>query len=138
MPTYPVINKETNKKTLTSSYDNQKIRRMEEENPDWDKDWSQGCAGQSTEFRWTGEARSSGWNEVLDRASKQPVALSANAPSDYSLYLTYAQKKKERPTYWRGTDKRANEKKRRKPNSDLMRDIDPLTENQKKLLMHMT
>ena len=33
-----------------------------------------GCAGQSTEFKWTGEAKSNGWNEVLDRASKQPGA----------------------------------------------------------------
>ena len=23
-------------------------------------------------FKWTGEAKSSGWNEVLDRASRQP------------------------------------------------------------------
>jgi len=35
---------------------------------------AQGCAGQSTEFRWTGEAKSNGWNEVLDRASRQPGA----------------------------------------------------------------
>ena len=42
------------------------------ENPDWDKDWSKGCATASREFKWTGEAASSGWNEVLDRASKQP------------------------------------------------------------------
>ena len=49
MPTYPVINLETKeKKTLSmtmKSYD-----EWRKENPGWDKDWSEGCAGQSTEF----------------------------------------------------------------------------------------
>lgn len=73
MPTYPVINRETKeKKELSMSmkaYDEWK-----KENPEWDKDWSAGCAGIDTEFKWTGEAKSNGWNEVLDRASKQPGA----------------------------------------------------------------
>ena len=73
MPTYPVKNKETGEeKELSMSmkdYD-----QWRKDNPGWDKDWSKGCAGQSTEFKWTGEANSSGWNEVLDRASKQPGA----------------------------------------------------------------
>ena len=42
------------------------------DNPDWEKDWSKGCATASREFKWTGEAASSGWNEVLDKASKAP------------------------------------------------------------------
>ena len=54
------------------------------DNPGWDKDWSKGCAGQSTEFKWTGEANSSGWNEVLDRASKQPGA-NVRKNRDYSF-----------------------------------------------------
>ena len=48
------------------------------------KDWSKGCATQSREFRWTGEANSSGWNEVLDRASKQPGA-NVRKNRDYSF-----------------------------------------------------
>jgi hypothetical protein len=73
MPTYPVINLETKeKKTLYMSM--KAYSEWKEENPGWDKDWSEGCAGQSTEFKWTGEAKSNGWNEVLDRASKQPGA----------------------------------------------------------------
>ena len=44
MPTYPVINKETGeKKELSMSmlaYD-----EWRKENPNWDKDWSEGCAG---------------------------------------------------------------------------------------------
>ena len=47
MPTYPVINLETKeKKTLSMTmkvYD-----EWRKENPGWDKDWSEGCAGQST------------------------------------------------------------------------------------------
>ena len=73
MPTYPVINLETKeKKTLSMTM--KQYAEWKEQNPGWDKDWSEGCASQSREFRWTGEAKSSGWNEVLDRASKQPGA----------------------------------------------------------------
>ena len=42
-----------------------------------------GVASTQEMFRWTGEAASSGWNEVLDRASKQLVQLFEN--SDYSF-----------------------------------------------------
>tara|TARA_Y100001963_G_C6672268_1_gene395680 strand:- start:538 stop:789 length:252 start_codon:yes stop_codon:yes gene_type:complete len=83
MPTYPVKNKETGEeKELSMSmkdYD-----QWRKDNPGWDKDWSKGCAGQSTEFKWTGEAASSGWNEVLDRASKQPGA-NVRKNRDYSF-----------------------------------------------------
>ena len=83
MPTYPVKNKVTGEEKELSmtmkAYDD-----WRKENPDWDKDWSKGCASQSTEFRWTGEAKSSGWNEVLDRASKQPGAT-VRKNRDYSF-----------------------------------------------------
>ena len=59
MPTYPVINKET-KETKTLNMTMKQYAEWKEENPEWDKDWSQGCAGVDTEFRWTGEAKSSG------------------------------------------------------------------------------
>tara|TARA_R100001463_G_scaffold2491_1_gene10539 strand:+ start:98 stop:349 length:252 start_codon:yes stop_codon:yes gene_type:complete len=83
MPTYPVKNKETGEEKELSmtmaDYD-----QWRKDNPGWDKDWSKGCAGQSTEFKWTGEANSSGWNEVLDRASKQPGA-NVRKNRDYSF-----------------------------------------------------
>ena len=64
MPTYPVINTKTGEKQeLLMSM--KKYDEWRKENPDWDKDWSKGCASQSREFRWTGEANSSGWNEVI-------------------------------------------------------------------------
>ena len=83
MPTYPVKNKETGEEKELSmtmkEYD-----QWKKDNPGWDKDWSKGCATQSRECRWTGEANSSGWNEVLDRASKQPGA-NVRKNRDYSF-----------------------------------------------------
>ena len=83
MPTYPVIHRETQEKKELSmtmkAYD-----QWRKDNPEWDKDWQAGVAGQSTEFKWTGEAKSSGWNEVLDRASKQPGAT-VRKHRDYSF-----------------------------------------------------
>ena len=83
MPTYPLKHKETGEeKELVMTM--KEYEEGKKENPEWDKDWSKGCAGQSTEFKWTGEANSSGWNEVLDRASKQPGA-NVRKNRDYSF-----------------------------------------------------
>ena len=83
MPTYPVKHKETGEEKelymTMKEYDEWRT-----ENPDWDKDWSKGCASTQEMFRWTGEAASSGWNEVLDRASKQPGA-NVRKNRDYSF-----------------------------------------------------
>tara|TARA_B100000963_G_scaffold348352_1_gene355801 strand:+ start:411 stop:662 length:252 start_codon:yes stop_codon:yes gene_type:complete len=83
MPTYPVIHKETKEKKELSmtmkEYD-----QWRKDNPDWDKDWQAGVASSQEIFRWTGEAASSGWNEVLDRASKQPGA-NVRKNRDYSF-----------------------------------------------------
>ena len=43
MPTYPVINKET-KETKTLNMTMKQYAEWKEENPEWDKDWSQGCS----------------------------------------------------------------------------------------------
>ena len=83
MPTYPVIQKETKEKKELSmtmkEYDEWK-----KDNPEWDRDWSEGCASSQEMFRWTGAAASSGWNEVLDRASKQPGST-VRKNRDYSF-----------------------------------------------------
>ena len=51
MPTYPVINKETGEKKELSmtmiEYSN-----WRDDNPDWDKDWSEGCAGLGEVGEW--------------------------------------------------------------------------------------
>ena len=83
MPTYPVINLKTKEKKELSMTMTQ-YDQWRKNNPEWDKDWSEGCASAQEVFRWTGEAKSSGWNEVLDRASKQPGAT-VRKNRDYSF-----------------------------------------------------
>jgi|TARA_B100000035_G_scaffold88963_1_gene74904 hypothetical protein len=85
LPTYPVINKETGeKKTLSMTM--KAYSEWREENPGWDKDWSAGCAGvgEVGDMHLKGEANSSGWNEILDRASRQPGA-NVRKNRDYSF-----------------------------------------------------
>ena len=73
MPTYPVINLKTKeKKELSMSmkaYDEWK-----KENPDWDKDWSKGCASAQEVGDWQNKliSKNPGWNDVLGKASKAP------------------------------------------------------------------
>ena len=83
MPTYPVKNLKTEeKKELSMTM--KEYEQWRKDNPDWDRDWSEGCASSQEIFRWTGEAASSGWNEVLDRASKQPGST-VRKNRDYSF-----------------------------------------------------
>ena len=73
MPTYPVINKETGeKKELSMSMI--KYDEWRKDNPDWDKDWSEGCAGIGEVGEWRDKliTRNPGWNDVLHKASKSP------------------------------------------------------------------
>ena len=44
MPTYPVKNLKTGE-TQTLYMTMKAYSEWKEQNPDWDKDWSQGCAG---------------------------------------------------------------------------------------------
>ena len=75
MPTYPVINKVT-KETKVLSMTMKEYCDWKEENPDWDKDWSQGCAGVGEVGDWQQKLvnKNPGWNEVLRKASKAPGA----------------------------------------------------------------
>ena len=85
MPTYPIKHKETGEKKELSmtmkEYDT-----WRKENPDWDKDWQAGCAGvgEIGDMTKKGEANSAGWNEILDRASRQPVS-NVRKNRDYSI-----------------------------------------------------
>jgi len=75
MPTYPVINQVTGEtKTLNLTMKN--YDQWRKDNPDWDKDWSQGCAGIGEVGDWQNKLikEKPGWNEVLDRASRMPGA----------------------------------------------------------------
>lgn len=69
--TYPVIHKETGEqKELEMSVS--AYTQWREDNPEWDKDWSQGCAsiGEVGEWRNRLINRNPGWNDVLHKASK--------------------------------------------------------------------
>jgi hypothetical protein len=73
MPTYPVRHIETGE-TKELSMTMVEYVNWKEENPKWDKDWSQGCAGIGEVGDWKNKliSRKPGWNEVLERASKSP------------------------------------------------------------------
>lgn len=73
MPTYPVRHMETGE-TKELSMTMVEYVNWKKENPKWDKDWSQGCAGIGEVGDWKNKliSRKPGWNEVLERASKSP------------------------------------------------------------------
>ena len=77
MATYPVRNKETGetKEVIMSVNDWDKWK---EDNPDWSRDFSDPstCPGGGEVGEWKDKLVKSkpGWNEVLDRASRQPGA----------------------------------------------------------------
>ncbi len=73
MPTYPVKHKETGE-TKELSMTMIEYSQWRDENKDWDKDWSQGCAGVGEVGDWRNKLTSKhpSWNEVLGRAQKMP------------------------------------------------------------------
>ena len=77
MATYPVRNKETGetKEVIMSVHDWDKWK---EDNPDWSRDFSDPstCPGVGEVGEWKDKLVRSkpGWNEVLDRSSRQPGA----------------------------------------------------------------
>ena len=77
MATYPVRNKETGetKEVVMSVHDWDKWK---EDNPEWSRDFSDPstCPGVVEVGEWKDKLVKSkpGWNEVLDRASRQPGA----------------------------------------------------------------
>ena len=73
MPTYPLKHKETGEtKELIMSM--KEYDQWRKDNPDWDKDWSQGCAGVGEVGDWQQKLvnKNPGWNDVLRKASKAP------------------------------------------------------------------
>ena len=73
MPTYPLKHKETGEeKELVMTMKEYEI--WKKENPEWDKDWSKGCAGIGEVGDWRNKlvSKKPGWNDVLHKASKAP------------------------------------------------------------------
>lgn len=73
MPLYPVINLKTGE-TQELSMTIANYEQWRKDNPDWDKDWSQGCASAGEVGDWQNKLKKSypGWNDVLGRAKKMP------------------------------------------------------------------
>jgi hypothetical protein len=70
---YPIIHKETGEKKVIemSVHD---IQEWYNNNLEWKRDWSEGCATPGEVGDWRNKliSKHPGWNEVLDKASKAP------------------------------------------------------------------
>ncbi len=73
MAIYPIIHKETGEKKVIemSVHD---ITQWYKDNPEWKRDWSEGCASPGEVGDWQNKLASKhpGWNDVLGRAAKMP------------------------------------------------------------------
>jgi hypothetical protein len=70
---YPIIHKETGEKKVIemSVHD---ITQWYKDNPEWHRDWSEGCASPGEVGDWQNKliSKNPGWNDVLRKASKAP------------------------------------------------------------------
>ena len=73
MAIYPIIHKETGEKKVVEMSVND-IMQWYKDNPEWIRDWSEGCAtpGEVGEWRNKLISKHPSWNEVLHKASKAP------------------------------------------------------------------
>jgi len=73
MAIYPIISKDTGEKKVIemSVHD---ITQWYQDNPEWKRDWSQGCAQPGEVGEWKDKLIKSkpGWNDVLGVAAKMP------------------------------------------------------------------
>ena len=73
MAIYPIIHKETGEKKVVemSVHD---ITQWYKDNPEWQRDWSEGCATPGEVGDWQNKliSKNPGWNDVLKKASKVP------------------------------------------------------------------
>ena len=83
MPTYPVKHKETGEEQelymTMKEYDEWK-----EANPEWEKDWSKGCAGAQEVGEWQNKLMKThpGWKEVM-------AGVKRAAPTNRSITEKY-------------------------------------------------
>jgi hypothetical protein len=73
MAIYPIIHVETGEKRVIemSVHD---IQQWYKDNPEWKRDWSEGCAATGEVGDWQNKliSKNPGWNDVLGRAAKMP------------------------------------------------------------------
>lgn len=71
MAIYPIVNKITGEKKVIemSIHD---ITQWYDDNPEWQRDWSEGCAGIGEVGEWKDRLvnKNPGWGEVLKKAHK--------------------------------------------------------------------
>jgi hypothetical protein len=71
MAIYPIVNKETGEKKVVemSVHD---ITQWYKDNPDWQRDWSEGCASPGEIGEWKDRLvnKNPGWGEILKKANK--------------------------------------------------------------------
>ena len=73
MAIYPIVHKETGeKKVLELSVHD--ITEWYQNNPDWKRDWSEGCSSSCELGEWKDRliSKKPGWNDVLGKAAKAP------------------------------------------------------------------
>ena len=75
MPTYPVKNMNTGE-TKELSMTMKDYSTWRDENPDWDKDWSQGCASAQEVGDWRDKMNKThpGWSEHMNKMAKMPYS----------------------------------------------------------------
>lgn len=73
MAIYPIIHKETGEKKVIEMSVHE-IQEWYKNNPEWSRDWSEGCASPAEAGEWRDNLvkKHPGWNEVLDKASRAP------------------------------------------------------------------
>lgn len=73
MPLYDVINKETGE-TKQIKVSVHEISQWYEDNPEWQRDWSQGCAMPAEGGEWKTKLanKHSGWKHILDKVKNTP------------------------------------------------------------------
>ena len=73
MAIYPIIHKETGE-TKVIEMSVHVITQWYNDNPEWQRDWSQGSASPGEVGEWKDKLvqRNPGWNDVLGRAAKMP------------------------------------------------------------------
>lgn len=75
MAFYPIINKTTGeRKTIEMSVHD--ITQWYKDNPEWHRDWSEGCANFGEVGEWKDKLikQHSGWSEVMNKVKKAPGA----------------------------------------------------------------
>ena len=71
MALYPIINTETGE-TKTVEMSVHDITQWYKDNPNWKRDWSQGCASPCEVGEWKDKLikRNPGWNDILQKVNK--------------------------------------------------------------------